>query len=112
MSDNGNPTVQDVALKLTDEESKSIANLHRQAQAMVHQIGQLEVRKAQTMTELQSVEMAAKAIMDNVAVRLGIEPGTPWQITPDGNVVLLDPKTGQPVGTPPVRVVPAPAPQQ
>ena len=105
-----NATVQDAAKKLTDDEARSIANLHRQAQGLVHQVGQLEVRKHQAMTELQSIEMAAKAIMDNVASRLGIPANTPWQISPDGQVILIDPQTGQPIA--PVPAQAAPQPQQ
>ena len=87
----------DVAKKLTEEESKEIAALHRQAQEIVHAIGQTEVRKAKLLSQLSEVEERAQGIMNSVGARLGLQQGVPWQITPDGNVVVLDPKTGQPV---------------
>lgn len=87
----------DIAKKLTEEESKEITALHRQAQEIVHAIGQTEVRKAKLLSQLSEVEERAQGIMNSVGARLGLQQGVPWQITPDGNVVVLDPKTGQPV---------------
>lgn len=100
------PTVGDMTKKLSPEEAQSIQRLHQQAQNLVHHVGQLEVRKHQAMTELQSIELAAKSIMDQVAARFGIPSNQPWQIKEDGQVVLIDPQTGQPVGVPNLRVVP------
>jgi hypothetical protein len=91
--------VSDVAKKLTDDESKEITGLHRQAQELVHAIGQTEVRKAKLLTQLSDVEEKAQGVMNSVGVRLGLPQGVPWHITPDGNIVLIDPKTGQPLSS-------------
>lgn len=87
----------DIAKKLTGEESKEIQSLHRQAQEFVHAIGQAEVRKAKLLSQLSDVEERAQGVMNSIGARLGLPQGVPWHITPDGEVVLLDPKTGQPV---------------
>ena len=87
----------DIAKKLTDEESQNITSLHRQAQEIVHAIGQTEVRKAKLLSQLSDVEEKAQGIMNSVGARLGLQQGVPWQITPDGQVILIDPKTGQPL---------------
>lgn len=89
--------VNDVAKKLTDDESKEITALHRQAQEIVHAIGQTEVRKAKLLSQLSDVEERAQGVMNSVGARLGLPQGVPWHITPDGNVVVVDPATGQPV---------------
>jgi hypothetical protein len=86
----------DIAKKLTDDENKQITGLHRQAQEIVHAIGQTEVRKAKLLSQLADVEEQAQGVMNSVGVRLGLPQGVPWHITPDGNVVVVDPKTGQP----------------
>ena len=86
----------DIAKKLTDDENKQITGLHRQAQEIVHAIGQTEVRKAKLLSQLADVEEQARGVMNSVGVRLGLPQGVPWHITPDGNVVVVDPKTGQP----------------
>ena len=91
--------VSDVAKKLTDDESKEITGLHRQAQELVHAIGQTEVRKAKLLTQLSDVEEKAQVVMNSVGARLGLPQGVPWHITPDGNIVLIDPKTGQPLSS-------------
>ncbi len=87
----------DIAKKLTDEESQNITALHRQAQEIVHAIGQTEVRKAKLLSQLSDVEEKAQGIMNSVGARLGLPQGVPWQITPEGQVILIDPKTGQPL---------------
>lgn len=89
--------VTDIAKKLTEDETKEITTLHRQAQELVHSIGQTEVRKAKLLSQLSDVEERAQGVMNSVGARLGLPQGVPWHITPEGNVILIDPKTGQPL---------------
>lgn len=92
-----NATADDMEKKLSPEEVQQITKMHRDAQDLVQQIGQTEVRKARLLASLSDVEEKAQAIMNAAAARLGIAPGTPWQMTPDGKVVVLpDPRKGQP----------------
>ena len=87
----------EVVKKLSEEEASTISLLHRQAQELVHAIGQNEVRKAKMMSQLSEIEEHAQGIMNSLGARLGIPQGTPWQVTADGSVVLLDPNTGLPL---------------
>ena len=83
-------------MKLTSDEVTTVTKLHRDAQEIVQQIGQAEVRKARLLASLSEIEEKAQALMNAAASRLGIEPGTPWQMTPDGTVVILpDPRKAQ-----------------
>jgi len=96
-------------MKLNEEESKVITTLHRQAQEIVHAIGQAEVHKAKLLSQLADVEERAQGTMNGVGARLNIPQGAPWQIRPDGTIILMDPKTGQPQVSPqgpPLHVVP------
>ena len=88
--------VSEVAKKLTEEEGRNLSALHRQAAEVVKAIGQTEVRKAKLLSQLADIEEKAQGVMNSLAARLGIPEGAPWQLTPDGSVVLIDPKTGQP----------------
>lgn len=90
--------VSSVIPKLTDDETRTINALHRQAQEIVQAVGQTEVRKKKLLDQLQLVEEQAQGIMNSLGQRLGIPMGHPWQITSDGTVVMIDPKTGQPLG--------------
>ena len=101
MSEPIQESVNSIANKLTEDESHKLNALHRQAQEIVHAIGQNEVRKAKMLSQLATVEDEAQGIMNSLAARIGIPQGTPWQITADGTVVLIDPKTGQPLQPPP-----------
>lgn len=83
----------EMAKKLSPEETASLTQMHRQAQELVQQIGQMEVRKNRLMASLADIEEKAQGIMNAAASRLGIAPGTPWQMAPDGTVVIVPPKT-------------------
>ena len=83
--------------KLTEEEAKQVHSLHRQAQEIVHAIGQAEVHKAKLLSQLASVEEQANQTINAFGARLGIPQGAAWHLTPDGTVVMVDPKTGRPL---------------
>lgn len=89
--------------KLLPEEVDSLTKLHRQAQEIVQGIGQIEVRKQHMLSSLSDIQEKAQGLMNAAASRLGIAPGTPWQMTPDGTVVILPTANVPPV---------APAPAQ
>jgi hypothetical protein len=88
-SETAEATPTEIAKKLSPEEVTALTQMHRQAQETVQQIGQSEVRKARLLASLSEVEERAQGIMNAAAARLGIEPGTPWQMAPDGTVVIL-----------------------
>jgi len=83
--------------KLTEEEAKQVHGLHRQAQDIVHAIGQAEVHKAKLLSQLADVEKKAHETIDAFGARLGIPQGAAWHLTSDGTVVMIDPKTGRPL---------------
>ena len=74
------PPASEMAKKLSPEEVVSLTQMHRQAQEIVQQVGQSEVRKARLLASLSEVEERAQAMMNAAASRLGIAPGTPWQM--------------------------------
>lgn len=86
---NGSTSTDEMAKKLSPEEVTSLTQMHRQAQELVQQVGQTEVRKARLLASLSEIEERAQGIMNAAAARLGIAPGTPWQMAPDGTVVIL-----------------------
>jgi hypothetical protein len=86
-------------LKLSDDELKILTDLHRRAQETIFQVGQSEIRKEGLLAQVRQVNQQAQEKMNEVATRLNITPGTPWQMLPDGTVVLLDPTSGNPVTT-------------
>lgn len=81
-----------MAKKLDEKEVAQLTQLHRQAQELVQGIGQMEVRKARSISSLAVIEEQAQAIMNAAASRLGIAPGTSWQMAPDGSILFLDKK--------------------
>lgn len=90
-------TEESIEKKLTPEEVSTLVKMHKDAQELVNAIGQSEIRKQRMLVQLANIEEQAQGIMNSASARMGIAPGTPWQMSPDGAVVILDPKTGQPV---------------
>ena len=91
-----------VAMKLNDEELKSLTDLHGRIQSLVVQLGQMDLRKEALRGQIRNMDHQAQSIMNQAATRLGIAQNTPWQMLPDGTVVLLDPETGAPKQSAPV----------
>ena len=97
---NDNPTTPDVPTpsepppseldrRLTDEESRTLADLRRQGNDVIFQIGHHEVQKARLLGRLQQIEAEAQGVLDQVGQRLGIPDGTAWTVLPDGSVQVL-----------------------
>lgn len=85
------------SLKLNDDELKVLSDLHRRTQEIFVQVGQLALRKDSLLDQARQANHQAQLKMNEAATRLGIPAGTPWQMMPDGTVLVLDPTTGQPV---------------
>lgn len=95
--------MSDVELKLTPEELAPLTESHRKTQELIFALGQLEMsrdaldqRKGTLISQIRELNVSAQKLMAAASERLGIAPGTPWQMLPDGSVLLLDPKTGLP----------------
>jgi hypothetical protein len=54
---------------------------------MIVEVGQLELRKATLLAEIQALEADAGAMLAAEATRMGIPDGQPWQILPNGVAV-------------------------
>lgn len=83
--------------KLTPQEIAQLTSLQREVHNLVQMVGQAEVRKHRLMAEIADCEQQAQTVMRGAAERLGIAPGDPWQMTPEGDVVMLDATTGRPL---------------
>lgn len=95
-------------MKLSADTVAELMALQHRAKDLLFAVGQtearrdvllreLENRKAALLREFGEVNKATQDLMDKEAGALGIEPGTPWQMMPDGEVVILNPKTGNPL---------------
>lgn len=82
-------------MNLNEVELKKLADFHKSAQELIFALGQMDLRMDDTRAQIRAINGKAQAVMNEVAQRLGIAPGTPWQALPDGRVVTLDPATNQ-----------------
>lgn len=77
-------------MKLNQEEVQSLIELKNRAQELVHEIGQIEVRKSQRLNMLNDLEVKAQDSLKKAGTRLGIPDHIRWQTSPEGEVLLLD----------------------
>lgn len=72
--------------ELTLGEMRLLESLRANADALVREIGHLEVRKANTIVRLGQFEAQAQSLLGETAKRLGIPNGETWHVTPEGKV--------------------------
>ena len=88
MSDVQNQEPQEVGT-LTDEEMASIAQLRQNANQLLNQLGQLELRKTRIAFQIERNEAQAQEVVASARERLEIPENAPWQIQEDGKVVAI-----------------------
>lgn len=59
-------------------------------QRIIQEIGNLELRKMQLVRTLEQIDADVKKLVDAEGIRLGVPEGVPWQITPEGKVVIME----------------------
>lgn len=74
---------------LTEEEMATISQLRQNANQLLNQLGQLELRKTRIAFQIERNESQAQEVVSGARERLGISEGTPWQIQEDGKVVAI-----------------------
>ena len=88
MSDTQNQEPQEVGT-LTEEEMSSISQLRQNANQLLNQLGQLELRKTRLAFQIERNEAQAQEVVASARQRLEIPEDAPWQIQEDGKVVAI-----------------------
>lgn len=76
--------------ELRPEEMALIMNLREQANNIVFEIGQSEVRKNRMMASLYETEERGRKVLAGVGQRLEIPPNSTWKVV-DGKAILVQP---------------------
>ncbi len=74
---------------LTEEEMATISQLRQNANQLLNQLGQLELRKTRIAFQIERNEAQAQEVVASARDRLGIPESAPWQIQEDGKVVAI-----------------------
>ena len=74
---------------LTEEEMATISQLRQNANQLLNQLGQLELRKTRIAFQIERNEAQAQQVVASARERLGISENSPWQIQEDGKVVAI-----------------------
>lgn len=76
--------------ELRPEEMALIENLRQQANNVVFDMGQLEVRKSRLLASLYDTEERGRKVLANIGQRLEIPPNATWKVV-DGKAILVQP---------------------
>ena len=76
--------------QLTPQRMKLVQSLRAAGRDVVQQIGMCEVRKARLLTDLASIEARNEAVMTEEAKRVGVPEGAPFQVTPEGAILMVN----------------------
>jgi len=77
---------------LEQAEVQALASLRQTSQNLLMEIGQLEVRKVQMVSSLNTIDKRAQGLMAAASERFGLDPEAKhqWSVMPDGKVCLVD----------------------
>ena len=67
----------------------SISQLRQNANQLLNQLGQLELRKTRLAFQIERNEAQAQEVVASARQRLEIPEDAPWQIQEDGKVVAI-----------------------
>ena len=68
---------------------QQLNSLKKAAHDITSEVGNLEIRKARLIGSLGEVETRAQQILADEGKRLGIPEGTAWQVTAEGEVLVM-----------------------
>jgi hypothetical protein len=74
---------------LTEEEMATISQLRQNANQLLNQLGQLELRKTRLAFQIERNEAQAQQVVSSARERLETPDDAPWQIQEDGTVVAI-----------------------
>jgi len=69
----------------------TISQLRQNANQLLNQLGQLELRKTRLAFQIERNEAQAQEVVASARDRLGISGDAPWQIQEDGTVLAILP---------------------
>ena len=74
---------------LTEEEVATISQLRQNANQLLNQLGQLELRKTRIAFQIERNEAQAQEVVSGARARLEIPENAPWQIQENGTVLAI-----------------------
>ena len=76
--------------ELAPEVLNAVTQLRARSEALVAEVGRLEIHKAALAQEAVGVNQKAQNLLQQEAQRLGIPNGTSWRLSPEGIAMAVD----------------------
>ena len=83
------PVDPDVVGHLEPPEQMALNSLRQRAQQLTLDLGNMELRKARTIAQIDGLERQGQEMLNQVAKRLGMSEGQQWTLLQDGRVKLI-----------------------
>jgi hypothetical protein len=79
----------DVVGSLEPPEMMALNSLRQRAQQLTFDLGNLEIRKARMVAQIDGLENQGQTVLNQVGKRLGLAEGQQWTLLQDGRVKLI-----------------------
>ena len=76
--------------ELAPEVLNAVTQLRARNEALVAEIGRMEIHKTALAREAVEVNQKAQNLLQQEAQRLGIPNGTSWRLTPEGTAMAVE----------------------
>jgi 3-oxoacyl-ACP reductase-like protein len=83
------PVDPDIVGSLEPNEMMMMNSLRQRAQQLTFELGNLELRKARTIAQIDGLEQQGQNVLNMVGKRLGLAEGQQWTLLQDGKVKLI-----------------------
>ncbi len=82
---NGNGSYGNVSA----ETLSAITMMRSRTEAMIAEIGRMELRKSRLIDQVEELDQAASRMLRQEAEAMGIPNDKPWRMTPEGEAVVM-----------------------
>jgi len=76
--------------ELAPEVLNAVTQLRARSEALVAEVGRMEIHKAALTREAVEINQKAQSLLQQEAQRLGIPNGTSWRLTPEGTAMAVE----------------------
>jgi hypothetical protein len=76
------------ALMVAPEVMDAISQMQQRSDLLTLEVGRMEFKKSKILEEIGMLNDKATALLRQEGKKLGIPDGTPWRVSPDGEVLV------------------------
>ena len=75
--------------EIQPEVLQAITGMRERVQDLTNELGRMELRKLKIVHEVNRLENSTQGMLRSEAEQVGIPEGVPWQLTPEGHIMVV-----------------------